>query len=177
MPAQYIGLLEQNKAAIEATNNAALQGQLLVKQNLQATAQLELTAKQEAMVDKQILTESANTSIPTAGISKAQYDKLGVELELLKQKRETELAQTSDVLSNGVTAVSGSVAKDKALKQSQSESFIRDAEQKVAKFYSDAFSIIYSTDKDAITDQTDWGLNSANSKVVMDKLIAGIDIA
>jgi len=74
----------------------------------------------------------------------AQVTKTINEQDLLQQKKETELAQVSDVLSDSAP-VKGEMLKQKNLLQRQADGFIRDAEAKVAKIAADAFSVQYST--------------------------------
>jgi len=169
LPAQLEAQLEQNKTLVQNTLNTITQGELLAKQVLQAQSQIDLTAKQEDLVDEQIKTEKANTTLPTAGLTKAQYDKSLSEVALMQQKLLTEKAQTEGT----TTSLGGLVGAELDLKKNQGNSFLRDAEQKAAKAFSDTFAILYSTDKDAFEDYALWGLDKDNSRLVMDKLVAG----
>ena len=172
LPAQYEGILEQNKTAVQNTLNTITQGDLLAKQIIQLDAQIDLTGKQEAMVDSQILTEQANTTLPTGGLTKATYDKTLVEEQLLNQKLETEKAQTIGT----VDTIGGLVGTELMLKDAQANSFLRDAEQKAAKFYADVLSIAYSVSPSTV-DPAAWGFGEADSTAVMNKVQAGIGVS
>jgi hypothetical protein len=61
------------------------------------------------------------------------------------------------------------------LKKNQGYSFLRNAEIQVAKLYSDAFSVMYSTDAEGMDNQA-FGFGSDESFEVMKKTAAGIGI-
>jgi len=62
-----------------------------------------------------------------------------------------------------------------ALLDKQKEGFERDAEQKAAKQFSDAFSVVHSITPEAVENQPDkFGLSATNATLVMDKLREGI---
>lgn len=173
LPAQYANLLEQNKTAIQTTLNSITQGELLAKQVLQAQAQIDLSAKQEDMVDQQIHTEKANTVNPTGGLTLAQFNKLQKELDILTAKEKTEVAQTTGTKDT----VGGLLKYEMELKENQSGAFLRDAEQKAAKFYADMLSIVYSADPTADDSELlPWRLGPGQSQLVMEKLLTGINI-
>lgn len=168
---QVLQAVEQTKNITQQTAQSVKQVELLDAQILQVQAQTALTGKQEDMVDAQILTELTNTTLPTAGNAKAQYDKSLAEKALLAQKLVTEEAQTS----GDVGTTEGLIKYEMQLKLNQAESFIRDAEQKAAKFYSDILAIAYSVDS-TNTDPALWNIGPTESSLVFSTLLNGIGI-
>jgi hypothetical protein len=142
------------------------------KQQQQMDAQILLTAKQEDLVDEQIIAATYQYVTPDAGMLYAQYTKIMGEVDVLAQKKITELAQTVGT----EATVGGLVGKEIALKKTQSDSFIRDSEQKAAKIYADAFQIMFSVNPDGATYATPewWGINAADSSTVFSNLLSGI---
>lgn len=170
LPEQLATQTEQTKLVTAQIAESNAKTTLLGTQNsvtaAESTAKLANLAKQDDLLDKQILTETANTSMPTAGLTLNAYNKGLAEISILNQKKLTEEAQIS-----GTPA--GLLGKEMALKDAQANSFKRDAEQKAAKFYADTFAIMYSTDSTGVQ-SSDWHLGYAQAQQVMDKLIAGI---
>jgi len=115
------------------------------------------------LTEQKIVTELAQTSdtIPTdlgynmsnlmSGIALSTRKKTDAEVLLLSQKVTTELAQTSDSIVTGQgnlntsSVVTGIIEEQKKLFNQQTEGFKRDAEQKLAKIYVDAWSITATT--------------------------------
>lgn len=173
MPAQLDQTTKQTALIEEQTNTQVTQTQLVGKQVTQADAQTSMISKQEELVTAQIATELTNTNTPTAGISKARYDKSTKEIEVLEQRRITEEAQTV----GDADSIGGMMGGELSLKLAQRDSFIRDSEQKAAKFYADVLSIVYSTNPDgADADPALWGFGPADSSKVTDSLLAGIGV-
>lgn len=65
-------------------------------ENLLITAQTTNTIAQADLTDQKLITETAQTTTASAGLIKAQQDKLNKETVLIEQKVVTEVAQTSD---------------------------------------------------------------------------------
>ena len=166
LPAQLLQLKKQTELVVEQVNQATAQ-------TAQITAQIALTKKQQGLVDEQIRDAKDKHTNPTGGINKAQYDKLMAEKAIADQKLITEKAQTSSSI-NG-TAVGGLIGQEMTLKKNQGDSFLRNAEIQVAKLYSDAFSVMYSTDAEGMDNQA-FGFGSDESFEVMKKTAAGIGI-
>lgn len=168
MPAQLALLQAQALQVAAQTAQATAQTTLLGTQNtnsnLESIAQLSMVGKQEDLLDEQISGEQdKQLAIPVAGLLKSQYDKAQAEINLLDQKKATETAQTVGVMNaDGSTAVGGLVGREMELKRVQRDSFLRDAEQKLAKFHADTFAILYSTDATAtiLEAEHDWGIGS-----------------
>lgn len=135
-----------------------------------------------------LLAEAAN--IPKQGlVLDAQKCKLDAEFDLLveqklkaiaetallAQKKVTEQAQTSAL---GVDADSV-VGKQKALYTAQTDGFLRDAEQNVAKILVDTWNVRRTTDSNTIAGQdinggVDNRLGDADIARAIDKLLTGI---
>lgn len=164
-------LVEDTKLVTQQIAQSTAQADLVRKQIEQIALQMLLTTEQTALITEQILTEEANTKTPTAGLAKASYDKTLAEIEVLEQKRVTEEAQTS----GSGSSIGGIVGQDIKLKEAQANSFIRDAEQKAAKFYSDVLSIAYSVDT-TNTNPALWGMGPADANAVMAKVREGINV-
>lgn len=162
MPKQQ-EILEQN--LLQATQ----QVELLKAQLAQINAQTALTSAQETLVNEQIATERTKTTNPTGGTSKAAYDKTLAETAVLEQKKLTEQKQTTGTVGD----TGGLVGYEMKLKQLQGESFLRDAEQKASKIYSDIFSVMYSTEAEGMNNQ-EWGFGSDESMFTLSQLIEGI---
>ena len=150
-----------SQAAATLTNTGA--------ELVQIQAQTAVVGKQEDLLDEQIDSEKDKTSTPTAGTNWAQYNKLLAEIAILEQKKITEQKQTTGTSSD----TEGLVGIEMALKENQADSFIRDAEQKAMKIFTDIFSVMYATEAEGLNNQ-DWGFGSDEAFKTMTKLMAGI---
>lgn len=99
-------------------------------------------------------------------------DKTLAEVNLLKQKTQTELAQVADTLSTGT--VLGVIGKQKGLFQKQTDGFDRDAEQKLAKIMVDSWSVRATVDGSALTAES--YLSDPNIAAVIKKAQGGINV-
>lgn len=182
LPEQLATQVEQTKLVTQQIAQSTAEEELTDAKKVQVTtesaAKVLLLGKQEDLLNKQILTETANTTTPTAGLTKVQHDKMLKEIEVLNQKKVTELAQTEGTVSldtNGKITAGGLLAHEMHLKQVQADSFKRDAEQKAAKVLTDTFAMVYATSPDNYK-PTEWHLGGAAGQEVMNKLYAGINI-
>jgi len=116
-------------------------------------------------------TRANNDTNRAIGELDALSTKTDAEISLLRQKRETELAQVSDVVATGTVA--GVIGKQKALFQKQTDGFDRDAEQKLAKIMVDTWSVRQTSDG-ALANPA--GLDDAQIATVLAKAKAGINI-
>ncbi|CAL9956895.1 virion structural protein [Vibrio phage D292] len=162
LPAQTAILEEQLLQAKEQTK-------LLTSQIAQVNAQTALASAQETLVEEQTITERTKTTNPTGGSTKASFDKTLAEIEVLNQKKITEQKQTT----GSIADTQGLIGYEMTLKNLQGESFLRDAEQKATKIYSDIFSVMYSTEAEGM-DNNAWGFSSANSDRVLEELLKGV---
>jgi len=89
-------------------------------------------------------TRTNNDTNRSIGELAALSSKTDAEVNLLVQKKETELAQVSDTVATGTVA--GVIGKQKGLFQKQTDGFDRDAEQKLAKIMVDTWSVRQTTD-------------------------------
>lgn len=117
-------------------------------------------------------TRATNDTNRAIGELASLASKTDAEVSLLNQKRETELAQVSDVVATGT--VVGVIGKQKNLFQKQADGFDRDAEQKLAKIYTETWAVRQSTDGDP--DPNSSGLGNAAIAAVLTKARAGINI-
>jgi len=178
-------MLPQQFALLGAqTTQVTTQVTLADKQILQVVAQTSQVGKQEDLVDEQIKSAQDQTTLPTAGTNLAAYNKTLAETEILTQKAITETAQTEGSFIGDTTAptgtdtIGGLVGIEMKLKNVQKESFLRDAEQKAAKMYTDVFATLYATDpNDAYAAPENYGFDITTARNVMDKLLAGVDAA
>lgn len=115
-------------------------------------------------------TRATNDTNRSIGELDALASKTTAEVSLLDQKRESELAQVSDMVSTGT--VVGVIGKQKALFQKQTDGFDRDAEQKLAKIMVDSWSV-----RTTITGEADVatsGMADADINSVLATAKAGI---
>lgn len=136
----------------------------------------EIVAMQAATANDNIrttndTTRTTNDTNRAIGELAALDSKTDAEVNLLIQKRETELAQVSDVVSTGTVA--GVIGKQKALFQKQTDGFDRDAEQKLAKIMVDTWSVRQTTDG-AMAGPA--GIADADIATVLNKAKAGINV-
>jgi hypothetical protein len=118
-------------------------------------------------------TRTNNDTSRTVGELAALASKTAAEVSLLGQKKESERAQTEDIINNG--NVVGLIGKQKDLFAKQAAGFDRDAEQKLAKIMVDTWSVRQSTN--GVANAADAGINDAVIKTVIDKAKAGISVA
>lgn len=85
---------------------------------------------------------------------------LPAQLGLVQEQKEAQRAQTLDTRSDGITPVSGSVGKQKQLYTQQITSYQRDAENKAARLFTDAWMTMKTMDEGLLPP-----LNFANSSL------------
>lgn len=148
---------------------------------------------ENALTEQRLVTELANTSdtkpvglgkmsstTAIAGLFTVQKNKAEAERVLLAQKANTELAQTADIVKTGapylntVTAVTGVIGKQKTLYGAQTDGFARDAEQKLAKIVTDAWSV--SATQGEATANTTNKLDDSSLGAIITKAKTGIGI-
>ena len=136
----------------------------------------EIVAMQAATANDNIrtandTTRANNDTNRTIGELAALSSKNAAEVALLTQKRETELAQVSDLVSTGTVA--GVIGKQKILLQKQTDGFDRDAEQKLSKIMVDTWSVRQTTDG-ALANPA--GIDDAAIAAVLAKAKQGINL-
>jgi len=159
-------------------------------------AQVATQTKQLEVMDKAILNADKDLEVKTSGIAlqtaqtalanqqvtnavaqeeqiRKQTLKLQSEIDVLEQRKASELAQTSDTV-NG-QPVGGVLGKQIALYGNQAEGYIRDAEQKAAKILNDTFLTRVTTEYDS-ADATTAGQSDVEVSKVMAKLKSGIGV-
>lgn len=171
-------LTQQTANLLAEAANIPKQGQLIDAQIAKAGAETDLTTQRKTNLEAEAL------NIPKQGlVLDAQKCKLDAEFDLLveqkakaiaetallNQKKVTEQAQTS---ATGVDADSV-VGKQKALYTAQTNGFLRDAEQNVAKIMVDTWNVRRTTDSGVVADATNK-LDDVTIGRAIDKLLAGV---
>jgi len=163
----------------------------IIAETSKSTAEIDKIANEAIYLEQKTVTELANTSDtkPTdlgkmtgsniTGLLAIQKTKLEGETSLLAQKSNTELAQTSDTVKTGEpylnssSTVTGVIDKQKTLYSAQTDGFTRDAEQKVLKIMTDAWSVLATQ---SLTDASSTNLDNASLGSVVNKAKAGIGV-
>lgn len=129
------------------------------QQVLLITAQVALTEQQVINLRSELTRMEKEIELMTQKILTAQEEvnvtrntalKIEAETDYTEQRTVTERAQVYDYLADGITAIAGSVGKQNLVYQRQADGFIRDAEQRAAKIYTDMWSIAKSADADGV---------------------------
>jgi hypothetical protein len=178
----YLGSLEQVLANsvqfLLAKDKIGLDSQLLEKQLEIAGVELQIKQVELAIAEKNSLKVTAEIAVLVAQECKlrAEYDvlmetklKTVQETMLLTWKVTTEKAQT---LALGVDDNSV-IGKQKLLYAAQTEGFLRDGEQKVAKIMVDSWNVRRTTDEGTVADATNM-LNDTSVGRAVTKLLAGV---
>ena len=105
-------------------------------------AEANMMAANFALAKMKLATESKTYCIATFNLD----NMLPVQLELVKEQREAQRAQTMDTRSDGA-AVMGSVGAQRALHLQQITSYQRDAELKMTKLFTDAWTVMKTMDE------------------------------
>jgi len=100
-------------------------------------AEANMMAANFALAKMKLATESKTYCIATFNLD----NMLPVQLELVKEQREAQRAQTMDTRSDGAT-VTGSVGAQRSLHLQQITSYQRDAELKMTKLFTDAWTVM-----------------------------------
>lgn len=168
LPAQYAQLLAQTSSIVQQEAQSLAQTNLIETQDAGQLIQNGNFTKQGELIDAQKASELTNTTTPTAGLALTAYNKGLQEIEVLTAKKATEDAQVNDV-------ATGVLGAQISLYKKQTDGFDRDAEQKAAKIFSDAFSVAHS-----ITPETyvpaDYFMDGPQSRKILDKLADGINV-
>jgi hypothetical protein len=106
---------------------------------LQTAQQFLVASDQAYWSDLTAEAQIANLVLQGEGLEITNTDILPQQHLLLQEQTEVQRAQTMNTRTDGVTAVVGSIGKQKDLYTQQIASYQRDAEMKVAKLYSDAW--------------------------------------
>lgn len=94
------------------------------------------------------------------------------EIDLLNQKRITELANVDGTVANA----SSVVGRQTAVLQAQANGYVRDAEQKAAEILVRGFSALATTQDIETVEAADWGIKAANTDAVITKLMSGVGV-
>ena len=135
--AEIAHIHQQTELAKAQTIKVDTEIQVLEKNIEEAEAKIWVT---RAQVRDNLSLDTPPTDL-TKGILGRQAGKITAETGLLNQKKTSEQAQTS----NGVAGSESVLGKEILLRQRQADGFLRDAEQKLSKIVTDAFSVQFST--------------------------------
>lgn len=144
-----------------------LKGLKLTADTALTVAQRDKTISDKALIDQNLVNAITQNELLTL-----QKAKIVAETVLLGQKKDTEEAQTSDIVAGG--AVRGMVGKQKTLLDRQADGFLRKAEQDLAKILTDTWNVRRTTDP--TTTVEGQGLTDNDIAVVMTKAQEGIDV-
>jgi hypothetical protein len=159
------------------------QAKLLEAQTDLAVKQSTLIASQKELLDSQVIGQKAQTELAIQQLINTksqdaqilvQTNKLQAEIDVLTQRKLSEMAQTSNTL-NG-QPVGGLLGKQITLYTNQAEGYLRDAEQKAAKILNDTLLTRITTEYDS-ADASLAGQSDAEVKKVVDKLKQGIGVS
>lgn len=140
--------------------------QAVLQTSLQMVLAQEKTNLEIQVLEKEVLLREQQVILQTQ-----QVVRTNKEIEVLEQKRLTELAQ---VESTGVDADS-IIGRQKALYLAQSEGFVRDAEHKATQLLLGTWNVRRTTDVDTFADY-DNHLNDVSIGAVVTKLCDGIGV-
>lgn len=173
----YLGaltsVLGQSIQFVTTVQTADAQVALINAQKLQVEAETQKAILEKTVIEKQILKLEKELLIADKQLEilVEQLAKSGVETELLGAKLRTEKAQYVDIV-DGVQ-VAGMIGKQKELYARQADGFLRDAEQKALKIFSDIWAIQKSTNPTEIGPE-DTGMHDGNINVLAIKAIQGV---
>lgn len=111
--------------------------------------------KRNLTSDADIKDYNLSNTLPT------QLTLLGKQITLTAEQSEAERSKTLNTRSDGVTTITGSVGKQKDLYTQQIDSFIKDAQHKTAKLFSDAW-VTQKTLDEGLTAPTQFTNNEIN---------------
>ena len=129
---------------------------------LSKQAEANMMAANFALAKMKLATESKTYCIASFNLDSM----LPVQLELVKEQREAQRAQTMDTRSDGTT-VMGSVGAQRALHLQQITSYQRDAELKMTKLFTDAWTVMKTMDE-GLTPPTSF--TNANIDLLLGKI-------
>lgn len=147
--------------------NIPKQGNLIDAQVAKTNADTDVAVANEQVATNTALRTAEEVAQITAAISK-----INKEVEVLEQRRKSEVAQIDDTV-DGV-AVTGVLGKQKGLYEAQTNGFARDAEQKLAKLMTDVWAVQRTTDEGFSVSGT--GMDNASIQDVISKARQGIGL-
>lgn len=164
-------LVQSQQAKVDA-EKLVVDKQLLnvVQTTLTEAERTELTAKQILAATAEtagVVERTLGAAYNRTDILPAQKAKLLNESKLVDQKIETEHAQTSDTLTNGITAVAGNLGSQKNIQTKQAEGYDRNNEYKLTKLMLDTFNVGVGSAV-GTRDAALAGVNDAEVKQVLD---------
>jgi len=184
---------------IQQTENAVQIGRNLVTQNVKLVNEISYLITQESKVlqdikvgqqqvssmqrtdaktiaDTNLTNQQTTNAVQTGNLIVKQQTKIESETSLLNRKEMTEQAQTKDNVNHptgGDYGVAGMIGKQKDLIVVQKDGFLRNAEQKALKMFSDIWSVRRSTDP-TTTPVAETGMTDTDLKQLADKAKASV---
>lgn len=126
-----------------------MQGRRAEIEAITAKVQLETAKAQLAAANRQAELANAQYVLTLMQVASedAKYLLAHKQIELVQEQIEAARAQTLDTRTDGITPVAGSIGKQKDLYTQQIDSYQKDAKQKVAKMFSDGWSVQKTVDE------------------------------
>lgn len=147
----------------------------LIAQTSLTTKQLEIVAEEKLKIIEETKLAAKQILVSDAQIASQLKQNLRTdeEIKFTQAKTKTEVANIFDTV-DGAT-VAGVIGKQKLLLDAQTNGFKRNAEQGVLKTFAEIWSVLRSTDPDAVA-PNDFGFSPANSLAVVNKAKEGIGL-
>jgi hypothetical protein len=172
LPAELASINKQiDVMTSEISVKAAQEAQVLYQNANILPAQKQELDKNIAIkayqLSDQLPAEVANVTADTTGKSYTNTNILPAQLLSINEQTEAHRAKTLDTRSDGLTAIAGSIGKQKELHQQQIDSYQRDAESKVAKMLLDTWTVQKSMDEGLAppTSLTDSNIDTVMTKI------------
>lgn len=178
LQAELLNIPKQG-SLIDANKNVAIQQELNLEDDLLTNAKQRLKIDQDTLLvteqkDMVILQQEGQTQSNLAATYNVT-DMLPEQKKALIEQIEAARAQTMDTRQDGVTTVTGSIGKQKALYSQQIDSYKRSSELNVAKLYTDYFAVNKSIDE-GFTALTSMDSVNTNSIITNLRTKVGIDV-
>jgi hypothetical protein len=127
---------------------------------------------EKLQAETRLIDQNATNAKATHTLILNQQAKVAMETQVLEQKKFSEMAQRLEIVDG--EPVVGIIGAQTGLYRKQTESFQRDAEQKTAKLYVDAFNVRMSVMENQLAGEA--GLGNNHVYKVLDTVTGGIGI-
>lgn len=143
----------------EQTKLITAQVLIAAEEKLKLIAETALIGKQQSLIDSQIIGQTK------------QNQRTDEEILFTKAKTNTEMANYSESTNAG--SVAGVIGKQKLLLEAQTAGFSRNAELGLAKAAMEVFSVMRTTDPDAV-DPSTYGLSPSTISAIVGRAKSGV---
>lgn len=176
-------LVNENLAIVANTALSTQQRLNLITAETKITSDISVNEQQKLNLAQDVLKGQAEVDLIAQNEANAltsndlivsQKTKVDQEEVLLRQKTFTESAQIADVVD--ATTVTGLIGKQKILYQNQADGFIRDAEQRAFKGFTDIWTIAKSSSPDDAAMALPANANQYSMDVMLAKLAEGVGV-